>query len=105
MANEGLIWGALVFYAIVGFLLSSVGAAGITAVQGSGVVPVLAETPSVGDYIAYGWNNIGYFFKTIAFSVSGLPFWVNLIIFVPLSLVLVYALIQIIISAVQAVVP
>jgi hypothetical protein len=105
LANEGLIWGALIFYAVIGLLLSSAGAAGISSTQGSAAVPVLVASPSFGQYVNHGWAVIGYFFRTIAFSVSGLPFWVNLIIFVPLSLVLIYALIQVIISAVQAVVP
>lgn len=108
MANEGLIAGVFVFYALLGLLLSYVGASGIA----SSVDPAfVAPTPPVSpgafgvNWASYIWNSIGFFFKTIAFSVSGLPTFVTLLIFTPLTLVMLWVLIQLIISIIQAVVP
>jgi hypothetical protein len=108
MANEGLIAGIFVFYAILGILLSYVGASSITSsVDPAFSVPAAPVTPGAFgvNWATYIWNSIGFFFRTISFSVSGLPTFVTLLIFTPLTLVMLWVLIQLIISIIQAVVP
>ncbi len=102
MANAGLIWGVLIFYSVL-FLV--VGSLGMSSSIGSMVPPSLPSSPGVGDYIAYGWNGIGFFFSALTFSVAGLPGWMTLLIFTPLTLVVLWVLIELIVSVVNAVVP
>jgi hypothetical protein len=102
MSNAGLVWGVLVFYSVLFLVLGSLG---ISSSMGSVIPPSLPVSPDVGDYIAYGWSGIGFFFSALTFSVAGLPGWMTLIIFTPLTLMILWVLIELIISVVSAVVP
>lgn len=102
MPNAGFIWGILVFYSVL-FLV--VGSLGMSSSIGSMVPPSLPSNPHAGDYIAYGWDGIGFFFSALTFSVAGLPGWMTLLIFTPLTLVVLWVLIELIVSVVNAVLP
>ncbi|MFA5300946.1 MAG: hypothetical protein WC389_22365 [Lutibacter sp.] len=102
MSNAGLIWGVLVFYSVLFLILGSLG---ISSSIGNVVPPTLPANPSAHNYIDYGWSGIGFFFSALTFSVAGLPGWMTLIIFTPLTLMILWVLIELIISVVSAVLP
>lgn len=49
------------------------------------------EEPSLGGII----STISFFFSGIGFSLSGIPVWANLILFLPLGITILYILLKI----------
>lgn len=86
---------AMVFYGLLSVILYSMGInsnIGITTED----IPALPENPNIIDYVLIIFNYIGFFFKTISFTISGLPFWFNLIIFFPIGLTILWIILTLI---------
>jgi len=96
--SSGLIMRIFSFYAVIFVVFGLVGSS-FVANDTIG----FAEDPSFS--LASVTSSIGYFFSGIGFVVTGFPWYINLIIFLPLTLALLYIFIQIVIQAFDAIIP
>ena len=86
---------ALVFYGVLSVILFSMGVS--SNIQTNNVsVPSLPENPAIWDFVLIIFQYIGFFFGMIGYTISGLPFWFNIIIFAPIGLTLLWIIISLI---------
>lgn len=52
------------------------------------------------DKLSFIGDAIGFFFSGIFFSLSSIPFWINTILFMPLGITLIWAIIEVIAIAI-----
>lgn len=83
--NAPIILSIFTFYIVIIVLMGFIG--------GSIVANKTFSTPDSPNAITF-LVQIGYFFSGIGFVLSGIPAWVNIILFLPLSITLVYILLS-----------
>lgn len=83
--NAPIILSIFTFYIVIFVILGFVGS--------SFEASTSFDTPDDPDGLSF-LSQIGYFFGGIGFSISSLPAWANIMLFLPLSIVLLYILLS-----------
>jgi hypothetical protein len=85
---------ALIFYGIIAVILVSMGIN--SNISSSYVPPSLPENPTLLNYILIPFQYIGFFFGMIGYTIVGLPWWFNFIIFFPIGMTILWIIISLI---------
>jgi hypothetical protein len=85
---------ALVFYGILSVILFSMGIS--SNISTSYNAPTLPENPTLLNYILIPFQYIGFYFEMIGYTIIGLPFWFNIIIFFPIGMTILWIIISLI---------
>lgn len=90
--NAGIILTIFAFYTIIFVLLGLLGTSSLST-------SAFTAPPTSVTFLGF-LTQIGFFFQGIAFSVSGIPVWANLILFFPLGVTVLYIIIEVIAVAI-----
>jgi hypothetical protein len=116
MSNTKFIFGIIIFYSILSIFLFSYGMSGTIDLSPPAMLPSfsivfpLHEAPEWYDYVirffqflfyALSWTfglllQLGFFIKIIFFTILGLPWWLNLLIFTPIGLTMLWITLELI---------
>lgn len=95
--NAGIILTIVAFYVALGVIFGLIG----TSEVSTSIAPEqLSATGTSNGGLLGLLSSIAIFFSAIAFVISGIPLWLNLIIFAPLSVTILYILIEVAATAV-----
>lgn len=88
--NTGYILSIFGFYVFLGVLLGLVGSSFLPSEE--------FEQPTEGFSVLTAISYVGYFFSGLFFSISSIPAWANVILFLPLSITLLYILVTLVLE-------
>lgn len=101
--DTGMIMRIFAFYATIFVLLGLIG--------GTYVASQDIETPDAPNAtgffssISSVLSVIGYFFSGIGFTITNIPWWLNILLFAPLSITLLYIGIKLVIDGIGSIIP
>jgi hypothetical protein len=92
-SSYSFVFGVSIFYAILFVFLTAYGYTA-TTIQGLYSVSPMPPAPSLADILTTLWSYIAQFFSIIFYTISGIPLWINLIIFTPLALTMLWVILE-----------
>lgn len=99
-SNAGLVLSIILFYSVIFLLLYNYGSdkyysnvnLGTTAGVSDDAPGWFEHIPVIGGLFSF--FKVFVFFRIMGFAVSGIPFWMNLLIFTPLTLLIAWIILE-----------